>query len=256
MRCSVSDWPARSPLLFIATTLLFTGCPEFPDDLLRAADRGSSADRKDMIVTERGSADKPALPRDGQPRPELTIRDITGLDSPVVDHKDLKGQDHKLSDLVPAKDLWKGKDAQLVTLLDEGFETCDLSGWVVSGPGKAWTVTTSLAYQGTCAAMAAQTGAGAASYLEHSLAAPASGTVILTYYRRLVGLDTSDNFTAAYYSLGSWVQMESLGSANDATYILKTFVVPNGATTIRFACECGAVSEQCLVDSVTIKVQP
>ena len=48
--------------------------------------------------------------------------------------------------------------------------------------------------------------------------------------------------------------MEQLGNgrANDASFVLKSYALPNTATKIRFMCEAGAVSEKCYVDNVRI----
>lgn len=139
-------------------------------------------------------------------------------------------------------------------LIADGFES-GLSGWVVSGPGSPWTVSTVDPNSGTRHALAKQPGVSSPTYLEISfdLSAYTGGT--LSYYRKRIGLDGPDEFAVEYYD-GAWHSLEATGasSANDAAYSRMSFALPRQATRIRFACMAGAVSEKCEVDDVALQV--
>ncbi len=133
----------------------------------------------------------------------------------------------------------------------DGFESGDLSDWTLSGPGADWQATSETVYAGSYAARAKRTGAGSDSYMEMAINNCGS---TFSYYRRLKGLDVGDDFEASYYNNGSWTSVEHLGSgsANDASFVFKQFTIPTSATKVRFKCECGATTEYCAVDSVSI----
>lgn len=133
----------------------------------------------------------------------------------------------------------------------DDFETGTLSGWTLSGTGTPWQASTESTYEGTYAAMAKQTGAGDDSFMEMDVTG--CGTT-LSYYRKLVGMDSADDFEVSYYDSGVWTSVEHLGgnTANDASFVFKSFSLPDTATKIRFKCETGAVSEMCFVDSVIL----
>jgi len=137
-------------------------------------------------------------------------------------------------------------------LVNDGFEV-GLGDWVVSGSGALWLQESDLPYEGTYSARAKKSGADLPTYMETSFDASGFSTVTFEYYRRLIGLDTVDDFAAEYFD-GTWNAVESLGTgrANDGSYVFKTFSIPSTATKVRFMCECGAVSEKCYVDNVKV----
>ena len=132
----------------------------------------------------------------------------------------------------------------------DGFEDGALDGWTLSGPGDAWKASTLTAYEGAWSAMAKMTGAGEPSYMEALVSEEDQETLTLSYHRKLVGLDTADDFEAAYYAEGQWVSLEHLGDgrASDGAFVEKSYNIPPSTEKIRFMCECGAVSEQCYLD--------
>jgi len=136
----------------------------------------------------------------------------------------------------------------------DGFESG--FSWTTYGTGISWTRTTEAKYEGGYSARAKKTGAGELSYMEKEISISGYNTATLEYYRKLVGLDAADDFSAEYYD-GTWHYLEHLGSGieNDATFLKKTYNIPTTATKVRFMCECGAVSEMCYVDNVKITVQ-
>jgi len=140
-------------------------------------------------------------------------------------------------------------------LIADGFES-GLGGWVVSGPGSPWIVSTVDPYTGTRHALAKQPGVSTPTYLETSfdLSAHTGGT--LSYYRKRIGLDGADEFAVEYFD-GAWHSLEATGraSANDSGYSRMSYPLPKQATRVRFVCMAGAVSEKCEVDDVSLLAQ-
>lgn len=133
----------------------------------------------------------------------------------------------------------------------DGFESGSLSDWTLSGPGDPWQAETNTVHSGSYAAEARGTGAGDDAFMEKDITG--CGTTF-SYYRKLVGLDGVDDFEAGYYDNETWTTVEQLGSytANDSSFVYKSFTIPSTASKIRFKCECGAVSEACIVDDIDI----
>jgi hypothetical protein len=143
-----------------------------------------------------------------------------------------------------------------VEVLYEDFETGNLGGWLLTGPGEPWEASTESPYQGTFSARAMGTGVSQNSYIEKEITQSCTGILTFEYYRMLVGLDGLDDFAASYYDNG-WIDVEHLGDAvgRESSYSHKNFEIPSTATKIRFMCECGGVSEKCFVDNVKLLCQ-
>jgi glutamine amidotransferase-like uncharacterized protein len=138
-------------------------------------------------------------------------------------------------------------------LFFDGFEDGAVDGWSLYGPGAPWGASTESVNEGSWAARAKKTGAGKNSYMEHSIDGTGYSSVTFEYFRKLKGLDVADNFAVEYFDNG-WHTLEELGSAseNNDNFVFKSFVIPPSAISVRFMCECGAVSEKCFVDNVKI----
>jgi glutamine amidotransferase-like uncharacterized protein len=139
----------------------------------------------------------------------------------------------------------------------DGFES--IFSWSTYGTGNPWIVSTDSPYSGTYCARAKQTGAGNSAYLEKGISTAGFTGITVSYYRMIIGFDVADEFSAQWFDGTSWHNLEALGSnsENDASYIYKQFVLPNGADNnpnfkIRFMADCGAVSEMAYVDNVRI----
>jgi hypothetical protein len=137
--------------------------------------------------------------------------------------------------------------------------TLNAKSWSVTGTGRLWTASTNDAMNGNYIAEAHQTGAGNPSYMEKSIDTTGYQNVTLSYYKKLVGLDVADEFAVEWYDGAGWVSLESTGanSSDDANYTFKTFNISSAADNnpnfkIRFTCECGAVSEYCRLDNITL----
>ncbi len=140
-------------------------------------------------------------------------------------------------------------------LIADGFEN-GLAGWVVSGTGSPWTVSTADPRTGTRHALAKQPGVSTPTYLERSFDLSAYSGATLTYFRKRIGLDGPDEFAVEYFD-GAWHSLEATGaaSANDSAYSRMSFPLPKQATRVRFVCMAGAVSEKCEVDDVSLLAQ-
>ncbi|OIO80895.1 hypothetical protein AUJ84_02375 [Candidatus Pacearchaeota archaeon CG1_02_32_132] len=143
-----------------------------------------------------------------------------------------------------------------VEVFFDGFESGSLSNWYLYGTGVPWNSFSGDSFEGVWSARAKQTGAGEDSFMEKSIDVSGYSEVTFEYRRKLVGLDTADDFEVSYFN-GAWVSLEHLGSgsANDASYVFKSYPIPAIASKIRFKCEVGAVSESCSVDNVRITAQ-
>lgn len=137
----------------------------------------------------------------------------------------------------------------------DGFEA-GLGGWVVTGSGSPWSVSALDPYTGSRNAHAVQPGVSTMTYLERSIDLSAFNSGKLIYYRKLIGLDSADEFIAQYLDSanGTWRTIEATGSAsaNNSAYVQVEFTLPKTATRLRFGCMAGAVSEKCLVDDVSL----
>lgn len=147
-------------------------------------------------------------------------------------------------------------------IFEDTFESGTLSGWTTSAVSGAnvWKISSTNPYQGVyyieSKPMSTTT---PASILERQISTVGYSNVKISYARKLVGLDSADEFQFKWYDGNTWVILEQTGksSANNAAYILKEFSLPSSASNnpnlrIRFECTAGAVSEFCRVDNVKV----
>lgn len=144
-----------------------------------------------------------------------------------------------------------------VELLNDGFESGSLSGWNVYGSGSPWLVSTQDPRTGSYHAQSKQSGAGNPTYIEKSIDTTGYSSLTFEYYRKLIGLDAADDFSAEWYDGNSWNLLEHVSSQSNSNYVLRNYVLPVGAENnpnfkLRFMCEAGAVSEYCRIDDVKL----
>lgn len=148
------------------------------------------------------------------------------------------------------------------TIVYDNFESGTLSGWTttaVSG-GQKWTASTTNPFQGSWHAQSQpRSTSEPASVLERTIPTTNYQGISIKYARKLIGLDTADEFKAKWFDGSTWTILEQTGSksANDASYITKSFSLPSSANNnqnfkIRFECTAGAVSEYCRIDNINI----
>lgn len=144
-------------------------------------------------------------------------------------------------------------------LMTDNFES-GISAWTLSGVGNAWSASTLNPYEGSYHANAKPSSTSEpASVMERSVSTSGYQNIQISYYRKLIGLDAADEFKAKWFDGTAWNVLEQTGSnsANDASYVLKTFSLPasaenNPSFKIRFECTAGAVSEFCRIDNVQV----
>ncbi len=138
-----------------------------------------------------------------------------------------------------------------------------LGNWQLSAVSGAnnWISSSVNPYQGTkYAESKPMSTSEPASNIEKWIPTYGYGNIKVSYARRLIGLDSADEFKAKWYDGTTWNLLEQTGSnsANDAGYLFKQFNLPssandNGYFRIRFECTAGAVSEFCRVDNVKVE---
>ncbi|MEK6926011.1 MAG: BPL-N domain-containing protein [Nanoarchaeota archaeon] len=143
----------------------------------------------------------------------------------------------------------------------DDFES-GISAWTTSSVsgGNAWVMSTANPYQGSYHAQSnPMSTSEPASILEKAISTIGFSNIKVSYYRKLVGLDSADEFKVKWYDGTTWNVLEQTGSnsANDAGYVYKEFNLPSSAGNnpsfkVRFECTAGAVSEFCRVDNFKI----
>ncbi len=148
------------------------------------------------------------------------------------------------------------------TIFYDNFESGSLADWTTSAVsgGQKWTASTTNPFQDSWHAQSQPRSTNEpASVLERTIPTTNYQEIKIQYVKKLVGLDTADEFKAKWSDGSSWQVLEETTSksANDANYMLKSFNLPSNANNnpnfkIRFECTAGAVSEYCRIDNVNI----
>src|SRR3989344_4902177 len=149
-----------------------------------------------------------------------------------------------------------------VQIFSDNFESGNLNAWNLSSLGTAanWTSSTTNPYQGTRHAESRpRYTTQPASRMEKVISTFGYENITFSYYRRLIGLDTGDEFQVEWFNGTTWSILEQTGSssANDASYLYREFNLSSLANDnlnfqIKFECTAGATSEYCLVDNVNL----
>jgi len=142
-------------------------------------------------------------------------------------------------------------------VLFDGFE--GTWGWTVAGTGALWAKSTASAYQGSYSAYVKQTGVGKVTTMTKTISTVGYTGITLTFYRKVVGFDVTDEYKAEWSDGTNWYVLEQSGSGsmNDGSYVLRTYNLPTGANNnpnlkLRFSADCGAVSEWASIDNVRL----
>jgi glutamine amidotransferase-like uncharacterized protein len=143
-------------------------------------------------------------------------------------------------------------------LFEDGFEN-GLGNWITSAVsgGSVWNVQSDNPYDGIYYAFSKpMSTTQPASILESkSINTSSANTLKISYARKLVGLDSADEFSVKYYD-GIWHTIEMTGSSgvSDSSYKYKEYLISTSSEIkLRFECTAGAVSESCRVDSVKVE---
>jgi hypothetical protein len=139
----------------------------------------------------------------------------------------------------------------------DDFESGNLNKWTLTSVKNNWTASTTDPYAGNYHAQAQpQNTNEPASVMERAIDTSGYENIVVSYYRKLVGLDIADEFKAKWYDGSTWYILEETGdaSANDADYVYKNYSLSSSADNnsnfmIKFECTAGAVSEYCRIDN-------
>lgn len=138
-------------------------------------------------------------------------------------------------------------------LLFDDFESG--FNWTTSGTD-TWVRVTTNPYSPIYHAEVSSTGGDA--YITKNVSTVGYSNVGFSYVRKLVGVDTADEFAAQWWDGGAWNTVEATGTASeDGGYVVRSFALNgyadnNAALRLRFLCNVGAVSEYCRVDNVLL----
>ena len=238
-----SDWP----LLWTATDWLLKKPISQPPEL----PKGNQSQINDTI---------PPIIHSYSDSPDpLTAGTLLTIKANITDNVAISSVRVNILDIFYPMSLEQGPSG---TIFYDNFESGTLSNWTttaVSG-GQRWTTSTTNPYQGRWHAQPQpRSTKEPASVLEKIIPTTNYQGIKIQYVRKLVGLDTADEFKAKWFDGSSWNVLEQTDSksANDASYIQKSFSLPTTANNnanfrIKFECTAGAVSEYCRIDNVNI----
>ncbi len=146
-----------------------------------------------------------------------------------------------------------------LTLFSDGFESGNLIGWQLTGIAQNWTVNQTDPHQGAWNAQARPLSSLlGASIMQKAVSTADYQNITLSYYRKLVELDASDEFRVKWYDGTNWITLEQTASneANDSDYIFKSFAIPLATNrqdfAFRFECSAQALNEYCRIDDIVV----
>ena len=116
------------------------------------------------------------------------------------------------------------------TIFSDDFEDGDLAGWTLTAQSGAnnWVNLQTDPSEGTRHASSnPQSTLEPASVIERIVSTSGYENINFSYDRKLIGLDTADEFQVEYNTGSGWTILEQTGgsSADDSAYILKTFML-------------------------------
>ncbi|MEK6945946.1 MAG: hypothetical protein AABW63_04110 [Nanoarchaeota archaeon] len=144
----------------------------------------------------------------------------------------------------------------------DGFEGGTLGGWTLTAVSGAnnWTASTIDPYQGTYHAQSQpQSTIEPASVMDIGISTSGYANIKVNYSKKLVGLDSADEFQMEWFDGASWTILEQTGAVaeDDLSYVSKQFSLPSSADNkatfrIKFECTAGGVTEFCRIDDVNV----
>ncbi|MEM2916442.1 MAG: LamG-like jellyroll fold domain-containing protein, partial [Candidatus Woesearchaeota archaeon] len=141
----------------------------------------------------------------------------------------------------------------------DGFENGFVPNqWTINGTTpRRWTNTTTNPYEGLMHAQATNT--DGPTSLTINISTQDYENITISYARRLIGIDTTDEFTAMWYNGTHWITLEATGTgtANDANYIIRNYTLPASANNntkfrLEFVCNVDLTNEYCRIDNVRV----
>ena len=148
----------------------------------------------------------------------------------------------------------------------DNFESGTLDGWqTTSLPGSQnWTANQSDPNAGNWHAQSRPLSSLiGASVLEKHIGTAGYTDINISYYRKLIELDATDEFRVKWFDGLGWNVLEqtAYNYGNDSAYVFRNFSLPPGANNnadlrIRFECSAQALNEYCRVDDVLLQGTP
>ncbi len=153
--------------------------------------------------------------------------------------------------------------ASALTIFSDGFESGNLNSWEIAAATGAnnWTANQTNPLFGSWHAQSRPRNdtIQPASILQRDINTEGYQSIVFSYYRKLVGFESADEFKVKWFDGNSWIILEDSPeiSINDANYSLKIFNLPSSANNnsnfkIRFECSANALIEYCRVDDILI----
>ncbi|MBI2499716.1 hypothetical protein HYV88_05730 [Candidatus Woesearchaeota archaeon] len=149
-----------------------------------------------------------------------------------------------------------------ISIFFDGFESGNLTEWILTNAIDAsnWTISSGNPYTGVYHIEARpRENTEPASIIKKAISTLDYDNLSVSYYRRLINLDGSDEFKSYWYDGLSWIVLEQTGSnsEDDNNYIIKSFNLNNNATNnanfqIKFECTANSHNEYCRIDNVNI----
>ncbi|MEK6846636.1 MAG: hypothetical protein AABY16_00545 [Nanoarchaeota archaeon] len=151
-----------------------------------------------------------------------------------------------------------------VPIFSDGFESGNLNGWeIITATGAdSWNASSLNPPFGnwTARARPQYNLTGPASIMQRNVSTVGYGNITFSYWRRLAGLDISDEFKTSWFDGINWITAEETGNTpvTNTSWIFKSFTLPNFANNnldfgIRFECTANQPDEDCRVDNVNIQ---
>ena len=144
----------------------------------------------------------------------------------------------------------------------DGFESGNLTGWILTNAEDAsnWTISLEDPYIGIYHIEARpKENTEPASIIKKAISTFDYNNISINYHRRLINLDSNDEFKSYWYDGLSWIVLEQTGSnqEDDTNYLLKSFNLNNNATNntnfqIKFECTANSNNEYCRIDNVNL----
>ncbi|MEK6951995.1 MAG: hypothetical protein AABX29_03195 [Nanoarchaeota archaeon] len=149
-----------------------------------------------------------------------------------------------------------------VNVFFDGFESGNITGWILTNAIDAsnWTISSGNPYSGVYHIEARpRENTEPASVIKKVISTFDYDNISVSYYRRLINLDSNDEFSSYFYDGLSWILLEQTGSnsEDDNNYLIKSFNLNNNATNntdfqIKFECTANSNNEYCRIDNVNI----
>src|SRR3989344_8505370 len=149
-----------------------------------------------------------------------------------------------------------------VNVFFDGFESGNLTGWILTNAIDAsnWTISSGNPYTGVYHIEARpRENTDPASVIKKAISTFDYDNVSISYYRRLMNLDSSDEFKSYWYDGLSWILLEQTGSnsEDDNNYLFKSFNLSDNARNntnfqIKFECTANSNNEYCRIDNVNL----